>query len=137
MGDEENEPDSGGGVIIDGLLCSILRALSRSPLATDLISVIERCVSEKEVKDSWVKLFSFYSDVMDPTRKKKVIDIDRETTKGRISDIVNQLGKVDREKDVRDVLVMPWNYVIEPFESDSEVRARIWEDEKNKDESME
>ena len=50
--------DSGGGggserpVIIDGLLCSILRAMSRAGTSQELVSVIERTTPEKEVKSS-------------------------------------------------------------------------------------
>ena len=127
--------DTGGGqaFIIDGLLCSILRALSRTASPSQLADVIERIVPENEVKTAWLKLFTHFNDVMDPSRKKCIIDIDRESTKRRVADIVAQLGKVDRENDVRGFLVMPWNYVIRDFESDSEERSRIWEEEKNKD----
>ena len=127
--------DTGGGqaLITDGLLCSIMRALSRTASQTQLADVIERVVPENEVKIAWPKLFTHFKDVMDPSRKKCIIDIDRESTKRRVADIVGQLVKVDRENDVRELLVMPWNYVIRDFESDSEERSRIWEEEKNKD----
>ena len=75
--------DSGGGgggsdgvrpAIIDGLLCCILRAMSRSGASADLASEIERTASESEVKASWIKLFTHFNDAMDTTRKKKIID---------------------------------------------------------------
>ena len=132
-GQTEDSGGGGGPIIIDGLLCCILRALSRNASPSELTGVVEREVSEAEVKCSWVKLFTHFSDVMDPTRKKCIINIDRESTRGRISDIISQLGKIDRADDVSHLLVMPWNYVIRGFESDSEVRSRIWEEEKTKD----
>ena len=76
--------DTGGqSVIVDGLLCNILKAISRSACQTELAKVIEKEMSENEVKISWQKLFTHFSDAIDPTRKKKIIDIDRETTKRR------------------------------------------------------
>ena len=126
--------DSNGTVIIvDGLLCSILRAISRSAVQAELISVIEKEATENEVKTSWHKLFSHFKEAIDPTRKKKIIDIDRESTKKRITDIVTQLTKVERESDIMGIFAMPWNYIIKEFRSESEERCRIWEEEKSKD----
>ena len=132
--------DSGGGggdgvrpAIIDGLLCSILRAMSRCGASADLASEIERTASESEVKASWIKLFTHFNDAMDTTRKKKIIDIDRETTKGRINDILTQLRNTDCCNSDSEFLLMPWNYVIKQFESEAEERSRIWEEEKSKD----
>ena len=82
------------------------------------VSVIEKGVAENVVKSSWLKLFTHFSDAMDPTRKKRIIDIDRETTKKRIIDLVSQLSKVERENDVRGMFVMPWSYVVKDFESE-------------------
>ena len=119
--------DSGGGggerpVIIDGLLCSILRAMSRVGASAELASVIEKNASEDEVKTAWVKLFTHFKEAIDPTRKKKVIEIVRETTKGRINDILTQLRKLDIENEDSELLLMPWNYIIKQFESESEER---------------
>ena len=130
--------DSGGGggerpVIIDGLLCSILRAMSRAGASAELASVIEKSASEDEVKTAWVKLFTHFKEAIDPTRKKKIIEIVRETTKGRINDILTQLRKLDIENEDSELLLMPWNYIIKQFESESEERSRIWEEEKSKD----
>ena len=134
--------DSGGGgggsdgvrpAIIDGLLCCILRAMSRSGASADLALEIERTTSESEVKASWVKLFTHFKDAMDTTRKKKIIDIDRETTKGRINDILTQLRNTDCGNIDSEFLLLPWNYVIKQFESEAEERSRIWEEEKSKD----
>ena len=80
--------------------------------------VVVREVSENEVKSAWQKLFTHFKDVIDPSRKKCIIDIDRESSKCRVDDIVSQLGEVDRESDIRNLLVMPWNYVIRVFEGD-------------------
>ena len=126
--------DSGGSVVIvDGLLCSILRAISRSASQSELVSVVEKEASENEVKKSWQKLFTHFHEAIDPTRKKRIIDIDRESTKKRIIDIVTQLTKVERENNIMEVFAMPWNYLVKEFRSESEERSRIWEEEKCRD----
>jgi hypothetical protein len=57
----------GQSVIVDGLLCN------RSASQPELVFVIEKKASENEVKGSWLNLFTHF-DLMDPTRKKKIID---------------------------------------------------------------
>ena len=121
--------DSGGGggerpVIIDGLLCSILRAMSRVGASAELASVIEKSASEDEVKTAWVKLFTHFKEAIDPTRKKKIIEIVRESTKGRINDILNQLKKLDTDTEDSELLVTPLNYDIKQFRSESEERSQ-------------
>ena len=134
--------DPGGGVsedsvrtpvIVDGLLCSILKAISRSASQAELINVIEKVASESEVKTSWQKLFTMFDEAMDPTRKKRIIDIERETTKKRIIDLVSQLSKIERENDIRVMFAFPWSYVIKEFESETEERGRLWQEEVSKD----
>ena len=117
--------------MVDGLLCSIMKAISRSPPHAERVAIIEKNTCENEVKRSWEILFTHF-DVVDPARKKKVIDIDRETTKKRIEDLVTQLSKVDKEE-CREMFVMPWSYIVKEFESESEERSRIWEQEKSND----
>ena len=72
----------GERVIKDGLLCSILCALSRSPNIDELISCIERDTPDvSEILEARRKLFTYYSWVMYTTRKKLILDIDRHSTK--------------------------------------------------------
>ena len=69
--------DSGGGrgdgvrpAIIDGVLCSIRRVMSRSSASADLASEIERTAFESEVKTPWIKLLTHFKDAIDTTRKE-------------------------------------------------------------------
>ena len=57
----------------------------------------------------------------------------RESTKGRINDILNQFKKLDTYTEDSELLVTPWNYYIMQFKSESEERSQIWEEEKSKD----
>ena len=66
--------------IANGLLCSILRALTRDPDKKELAAVINREMSEGPVTEAWKILFSYFSDAMDKSQKKRIIDIARETT---------------------------------------------------------
>ena len=80
-GQGDTEPPSqqqdvqGNKVICDGLLCSILRAMSYSANKEEFVSVIERDCDEQEVLTSRKKLFTFYSDVMCDKQKKPVLYI--------------------------------------------------------------
>ena len=59
--------DSGGKpVMVDGLLCSIMKAISRSPPYAELVAVIEKDTCESEVKRFWEILFTHF-DVEDHT----------------------------------------------------------------------
>ena len=70
----ESERARLGRVIVDGLLCNIIKANSRSPNEQELVAAIGRCISEAEIKESWWKLFNYYSEACDETRKVKVKD---------------------------------------------------------------
>jgi hypothetical protein len=140
MGDEggDNPPEQQGvqdtqaKLLVDGLLSCIMKALSRSPSLVELVSVIDRESNELEVKSSWTKLFEHFNDAYDVTQKKKVKDINRQSTKIRIEDIVTQLGKLDKTENA-DFLVMPWNYKMKLFESDGEKLNNIMVEENAKD----
>ena len=77
--------------IVNGLLCSIMRARSRNSSRSDLASEINRESSEAVISYAWTILFSFFSDVIDKNQKKKIIEIRRETTLKQVEDILNQL----------------------------------------------
>ena len=119
-------------LIVDGLLSCTMRALSRSASHGDLVTVIVRDFNEQEVKSSWTKLFEHFNDAFDVAQKKRILDINRKTTKNRVEDIVGQLSKVDKES-VANMLVMPWNYKINDLETDSEKLTSIMVDENAKD----
>ena len=78
--------------MINGLLCSELRALTRTS-ATDLSPVIVRQVTQEEIKKAWHQLFTFFKDVECKTQKKNVIDITRATTGALADDILKQLSE--------------------------------------------
>ena len=77
MNDAQQNANSlqGAQVIVDGLLCSIVKANSRSPIERDLVAAIERRIGETEIRESWWKLFNFFSDAYDESRKMKIKDI--------------------------------------------------------------
>ena len=121
--------------IVNGLLCCTMRALSRADSRGEFASVIDRELSENEIKEAWTILFSFYSEVEDKNQKKKIIDIARQTTLKLVEDIIMQLDSVSNNgAELTELsLLMPWNYVIREFETDSEYRAKIWEQKKAKE----
>ena len=106
-------------LLVDGMLSSIMKSLSRSPKIPDLVSAIERDCSDLEVKSSWTKLFDRFDDAFDAVLKKKVKDIKRLAKRSRIEDIVGQLNKLDRLSEA-EFLVMPWDYITKTFKTDSE-----------------
>jgi len=80
---------------VDGLLCSIIKALSRSASVPELIGSIESEVNETVIKTSWFRLFSHFNEVWDDARKMKVIDIKRQSNRIMLEDIIAQLKRVD------------------------------------------
>ena len=94
-----------GQVIVDGLLCSIIKATSVSANDNDLIAAIVREMTETEIKASWWKLFNYYSDAWDEGRKMKVKDIKRTSNKVMIEDIGTQVKKKDIGSDL-DIFVI-------------------------------
>ena len=119
-------------VIVDGLLCSIIKALSKATSERELIDAIEHTMTEIEIKESWWKLFNFYSDAWDDGRKMLVKDIKRQSNKLMIEDIVKQLKKKDVNSDL-DMFVLPWFYTMKKFETDSEKMSNEWVKETAKD----
>ena len=116
-------------MIKDGLLCSILCALSRSPNIEELISCIERDTPDvSEILEARRKLFTYFSGVMCTDRKKLILDIDRHTTKNYIKDVVDQLLKVDKVSEAK-MFCMPYNYVVRKFEAESERLSKAIEKE--------
>ena len=80
---------------MDGLLCSIIKALSRSASVPELIGFIESEVNETVIKTSWFRLFSHFNEVWDDARKMKVIDIKRQSNRIMLENIIAQLKRVD------------------------------------------
>ena len=119
----------GEKVINDGLLCSILLALSGSPGTEDLISRIERDISDvSEILLARKKLFTFYSGIICGERKKLILDIERQTTRNYIKDIVDQLVKIDKVTDGK-MFCMPFDYKIRKFETEEARVAHVIETE--------
>ena len=115
-------------VICDGLLCSILRAMSHSANKEEFITVIDRDCDEMEVLQSRKKLFGYYCDVICDKQKKPVIDITRGSKRKNIEDIVDQMLKVDQQEKSQ-LFYMPWDYKTKPFMTETEYRAEIIEKE--------
>ena len=144
-GDEDSGGGGGGGggmdvgdtpTLVNGLLCSIMRAMTRSASSRDLADVIVRDASKEEIKTAWHQLFTLFKDVEDKAQKKSVIDIVRETTGRLAEDILKQLSDVERSTPGAVNFVFPWNYVIKEFETDNEYRAKEWEKEKSKQSNL-
>ena len=74
-------------MIVDGLVCSILKAISRDANNSDLIALVEDSIVEKEIKDAWVNLFSHFKDALDD-RKIPIIEIRRQSKNMLVDDIV-------------------------------------------------
>ena len=68
-------------VIVNGLLCSILKAVSRVNNDSELAAMVNSAVLEPEIREAWQKLFSHFRNVLDDNRKIPIIDIKRQTTK--------------------------------------------------------
>ena len=132
----DQEPPPGGGnvtllapsanissdsdrLIVDGLLCSIVKAQTRTSNDYELVEAIGRDIDEKEVSEAWSKLFNYFSDAVDENRKIFIKDIKRQTVKAMIEDLVKFLRLKDKNTDLK-MLVLPWSYNMWPFLSDNE-----------------
>ena len=93
-------------VIINGLLCSMIKAISRFPNDQEFVSIIETAVAETEVKEAWLKLFSYFNDVKDDTRKIPIIEIKRQSKRLMVEDIVKLIRKKDLISDCH-IFVLP------------------------------
>ena len=83
-------------VVVDGLLCSVIKALSTTTDDT-LVTALESGTPEVEIKDLWWKLFNFFDEAVDEVRKLKVKDIKRQSKKAMIEDIVKHLRQAGAE----------------------------------------
>ena len=115
-------------VIVDGLLCSIMKALSRSNKDGDLAAAVVRDKSEHEITEAWKKLFSFFNDVKDENRVIPIITIKRQTVRLMVDDIIRLFRKKDLTSDFS-MLVFPWYYTIDPFMTDQEETGQVWRNE--------
>ena len=79
---------TGEKVINNGLLCSVLRAMSGAPNADELAGRIERDCEIDEILEARKKLFTYFNGVICSERNKLILDIERMTTKRYIKDIV-------------------------------------------------
>ena len=127
--------DSGGSsvaigpVIIDGLLCSVARAIFRQAKLEELIEAILRACDKEEIKNSWTVLFTHFKDVWCKQRNKPVIEIARTELRLMVKDIVDQLVVIEKSSDNMRLLCMPWHYIIKNLETDSEHRANLMVEE--------
>ena len=106
-------------LIVDALLCNIVRVQSRTVNDTELVEAVERDCSGGEIKQSWKKLFNYFSDARDESRKKFIKDIKRQSCKAMVEDIVNFLRSKDKKVDLS-MLAMPWSYTLQELETDGE-----------------
>ena len=109
----------GQRVICDGLLCSILHAMSHSASKEEFISVIDRECEEAEILQSRKKLCTCFKDVHCDRQKKPILDITRGSKKKNIEDIIGQMLKVDKSV-LSELFHMPWDYILKTFKSDTD-----------------
>ena len=64
-GDASASVISSESLIVDGLICSIARVLSRDNNDSVLVDIIANDVLEQEIKDSWCKLFTYFKTVLE------------------------------------------------------------------------
>ena len=119
-------------LVNDGLICSIIKATSTFASDNELVTAVGYVTSEAEVKIAWTKLFSYFNDVYDDSRKVKIIDIKRQSKKLMIEDMVKQLKRKDLGQAL-DNFVLPWFYVIKDFKSDEQRLSETFVNETAKD----
>ena len=115
-------------VIVDGLLCSIIRTMSNTNRDDELVAAIDSEKLEQEVKASWYKLFTYYKDVLDINRKIPIIKTKRQTVKSMIEDIVRCLRMKDAISDL-EVFVLPWYYTLTSFITETQKVDQAWHKE--------
>ena len=120
---------TGSKLINNGLLCSVLCAMSNALNAEDLIARVDRDCDMEEILEARKKLFSYFNNVTCSEQNKPILNINRLTKKRYVKDIVDQMMKVDKVTEAK-LFCMPFDYVREPFlgESDkvvSEVQKEI------------
>ena len=114
---------NGDPLICDGLLCSILHRTSSIANEEELISAIVRDISEPEILLARTKLFIFFDKNICSVQKKPILQIKRTTVDRNVRDIVTKLVKVDKTLYSK-VFCMPWDYKLEPFDTDSSKRSK-------------
>ena len=85
-------------------------------------------VEKPEILDARKKLFTYFSDVICNERKKPILEVERNSTKRYVQDIVNQLLKVDRETEIQ-MFCMPCDYERQKFVSEGERITNVIEKE--------
>ena len=75
-------------LIVNGLLCDILKATGSITSRDELVSLIERDISDEKINVAWRELFEHFNTVMDG--KKQLINISR-TVKLKVRDMVDHL----------------------------------------------
>ena len=138
---DNSSPDSIGGktlessigvtVISNGLLGSVLKALSRNLDRGELAALIEKQSSKGEIKCAWSQLFGFFKDVVDSNSKKPIVQITRSSYTLMVEDILKQLSDYEKSASILQIAI-PWNYIVKDFQTDSESRGELWKTENAK-----
>ena len=109
-----------GQVIVDGLLCSVARAISRKANLTELSEAITREFEKDEIFNAWTVLFTHFNTAWCKQRNKPVIDVARTENRLFVKDILDQLLELDTAAgDHLKILCMPWSYTVRVLETDS------------------
>ena len=115
-------------VIVDGILCSIMKVISNTNNDEELAAFIVSGILEEEIKASWLKLFLHFKDVHDENRKIPVKDIKRQSVRAMVDDILRCLRIKELTNDLH-VLVLPWYYNVHAFVTESQKVDHAWQKE--------
>ena len=110
-------------MLCDGMVCDIAKAISKEADVDELIAAVLREFDHNAIHASWKSYFTVFCDVICKERNKPIVDIARTEIRLCVADIVKHL-KTSEKTDGLSFLVMPWNYVANPLESEAEILAR-------------
>ena len=127
-------------LINNGLLCSIIRAISLPTSYPDkkrLAKAILRDSNESEIKRAWTDLFtSIFPYTWEEHLNKVAKDTDNQDVQLMVQDIINLCQEMVIERTLPN-FVMPWWYKLKLFETDKERGDRSINNPMNKDNQME
>ena len=84
------------------------------------------------MKESWWKLFNFFDEAIDETRKIKVKEIKRQSKRLMVEDLVIHLRKAESKSNLGN-FVFPWVYSPKVFLTDKQKVDNVWQTETAKD----
>ena len=67
--------DSGGSrpIIVNGILCSIKRAMSRCANRKELAQAIDNGLDEVDIKEAWTMVFTFFGEAEIRLKRRRLL----------------------------------------------------------------